>query len=381
MRKNRNTKKNIRLFCLILAMVMMISGLAGCQPSDGTESSPDPEASGNSPEASEEQTGGEPAEESAETEESTEEQTESPYNEDGTRRAWISVEGRLNVREKASASSQFIGSFPARQEIRVLDETPVKGFYKVSGRDYVTGNDITGYASEKYISFDPPEKPQVELDVVSYLQTDERWAEVLLGSTKKTMYDIGCATTALAMSESFLKNEEIYPDQLAEQAIYTSDGEIGWPKDYYWNYNKDMYLDFVYNKLHEGIPVLIGCTRYNGRPHWVLITGYVGDGENLKAKDFLINDPLPYGRTNLRQYLDEYPVFNKLIYYCGDRALVPGSEESEAAAKEAAAKKKAEQEKKKSAKTTAEKEVPDPTTTTVEEEKTRPTETTAGEKE
>ncbi len=388
MRKIRNTKLLRRLFCLMLAGLMLSSVFSGCRKTGDTGQTEDPAKAENILGAGEEQTAESSPEESASTEESTEEQTESPYNEDGTRRAWISAEGRLNVREKASASSQFIGSFPARQEIRVLDETPVKGFYMVSGRDYVTGNEITGYASEKYISFDPPEAPQVKLDVVSYLQTDERWGDVLLGSTKKTMYDIGCATTALAMSESFLKGEEIYPDQIAENAIYTSDGEIGWPKDYYWNYTKDMYLDFVYNKLHEGIPVLIGCTRYNGRPHWVLITGYVGDGEKLKAKDFLINDPLPYGRTNLQQYLDEYPVFSKLIYYCGDRALVPGSEESkaavsEAAASEAAASKAAASEaaaKETEAKKKTEKEVPEVTETTLEEEKSRPTETVSNEK-
>ncbi|MDD7390654.1 MAG: SH3 domain-containing protein [Lachnospiraceae bacterium] len=342
-----------RVMCLLLALLIPAVMLGGCSSTGDEEQSAAGYSQGQSEDgskgaadasdASESDTADRTDEETAEQseEETTQEQTESPYNEDGSRRAWIIAEGRLNVREKAKASSQFIGSFPARQEIRVLDETAVKGFYKVSGKDYTTGEEITGYASEKYISFDPPEAPQVELDVISYLQTDERWGDMLLGSTKKTMYDIGCATTALAMSETFLKGKEIHPDELAEDAIYTSDGEIGWPKDYYWNYNKDMYLDFVYNKLHEGIPVLIGCARYNGRPHWVLITGYVGDGGKLKAKDFLINDPLPYGRTNLQQYLDEYPVFNKLIYYCKDRALVPGSEESEAAAKkEKAAKKK-----------------------------------------
>ena len=352
MRDNRDVKLLRRFVCLILAMLMLVCAVSGCRKSDAEETaaSAETEDSGGTRNG---QTEEKTAEETSETEESTEEQTESPYNEDGTRRAWVSVEGRVNVREKASASSQFVGSFPDRQEIRVLDEKAVKGFYKVSGKDYTTSKEITGYASKKYISFDPPEPPQVKLDVVSYLQTDERWGDVLLGSTKKTMYDIGCATTALAMSESFLKGKEIHPDELAEGAVYTSDGEIGWPNDYYWNYSKDMYLDFVYNKLHEGIPVLIGCTRYNGRPHWVLITGYVGDGGTLKARDFLINDPLPYGRTNLQQYLDEYPVFSKLIYYCKDRALVPGSEESKAAVKESKA---------------------------AEEEKSRPTETTAKKK-
>lgn len=352
-------KRNIRLkrfpavYMFFLLLVLAVSlGVTGCQPSNNTgesdaiaekEGTPDVlQAEG---ETKETEPGEEP--ESAESE-STEPETESPYNEDGTRRAWVQVEGRLNVRKKAKSTAEFIGSFPSRQEIKVLDEKPVKGFYKVSGIDYTTEKEITGYASKDYITFDAPEDPEVELDVVSYLQTDERWGDVLLGSTRKTMYDIGCATTSLAMCESFLKGKEIFPNELAENAIYTSNGEIGWPKDYYWNYNKDMYLDFVYNKLHEGIPVLIGCTRRNGRPHWVLITGYTGDGGTLKAKDFLINDPLPYGRTNLKQYLDEYPVFNKLIYYCGDRALVEGSEESKAAAEsKKEAKQKAKQKKNK----------------------------------
>lgn len=349
MRKKRNTIFNrVGSAALFGLLFMMAIGflLTGCQKADE-------EHRGT---ANEENTAAELVQDTKEMEEeseaepeSTEKETESPYNADGTRRAWIQVEGRVNVRKKASASSEFIGSFPSRQEIKVLKEKPVKGFYQVSGKDYVTKKEIKGYASAKYISFDAPENPVVKLEVVSYLQTDKRWGDVLLGSTKKTMYDIGCATTSLAMSESYLKGKEIHPDEIAADAIYTSSGEIGWPKDYYWNYSKDMYLDFVYDKLHEGIPVLIGCARYNGRPHWVLITGYTGDGEVLKAKDFLINDPLPYGRTNLKQYLDEYPVFNKLIYYCKDRALVKGSEESKAAVREskAAAKKEAEKQKKK----------------------------------
>lgn len=351
-------KRNIRLkrfpavYMLFLLLVLAVGlGITGCQPSNHTgegDTIAEKESTSDSLQAEGETKETEPEEEP----ESTEPETESPYNEDGTRRAWVQVEGRLNVRKKAKSTAEFIGSFPSRQEIKVLDEKPVKGFYKVSGIDYTTEKEITGYASKDYITFDAPEDPEVELDVVSYLQTDERWGDVLLGSTKKTMYDIGCATTSLAMCESFLKGKEIFPNELAENAIYTSNGEIGWPQDYYWNYNKDMYLDFVYNKLHEGIPVLIGCTRRNGRPHWVLITGYTGDGGTLKAKDFLINDPLPYGRTNLKQYLDEYPVFNKLIYYCGDRALVEGSEESKAAAEsEKEAKKKAKKKKSKTEET------------------------------
>lgn len=290
------------------------------------------------------------------TEESTTEAvTEPAYNEDGTRRAWITAETRLTVRMKSTPESDFIGSFAGREEIRLLEEEIVNGYYHVSGEDVISGNEITGYASADYISLDPPPPPQVTLEVPEYKQTDDRWSGMTLGSTSKTMYDIGCATTALAMSESFLKKETIYPDQIAENAVYTNNGELGWPKDYYWFYTKNRYLEFAFNKLHEGIPVLIGGTRASGNPHWVLITGYVGDGETLKASDFLINDPMPLTRKTLQDYLDDFPYFSKLIYYCGDRALVEGSEESKAAAeseskakaKEEKARKKAEKERKK----------------------------------
>ncbi|MDO5409221.1 MAG: SH3 domain-containing protein [Lachnospiraceae bacterium] len=359
MRDRRNTgfeKVRMRLtpasglLCALLLALCM--GTAGCQGKNEGQKTPaketetvlseaekNAENAGNA--GNKDET---PVEKETEEEETTEEETQSPYNKDGTRRAWVALEGRLNVREKASSKAQFIGSFPSRQEIRLLEEKKVKGFYHVSGKDYTTGKKITGYASAEYISLEAPEAPQVQLDIVSYLQTDKRWGKILLGSTKKNMHDIGCATTSLAMSETFLKGKTIYPDEIADGAIYTSGGEIGWPKDYYWNYNKDMYLDFVYNKLHEGIPVLYGGARSNGRPHWILITGYKGDGKKLRAKDFVINDPLPYHRTNLQQYLDEYPVFNKLIYYCKDRKLVEGSEEF-AAAKKAEKKKKAKAKK------------------------------------
>lgn len=333
--RNPGYRKN---FCKRLSLGILLAGmlalsLTGCQKAGKAPDSSQAESL-NKKTAESDSAGSRKGETKIpNTEESTEKATESLYNKDGTRRAWVKAEGRVNVRKKADKKAEFLGSFPDRQEIRLLNEKKVKGFYVVSGKDYTTGETIQGYASAAYITLDAPEDPRVELDIPLYLQTDERWGKVLLGSTKKTMYDIGCATTSLAMSETYLKKKEIYPDELAADAIYTADGEIGWPRDYYWNYSKDMYLDFVYNKLHEGIPVLIGCARTNGRPHWVLITGYTGDGTVLKAKDFKINDPLPYKRTNLQQYLDEYPVFNKLIYYCKDRKLIVGSDEYKAAQK------------------------------------------------
>lgn len=331
-----------RILCFLLAGSLCF-GIAGCGFDGGASQQ---EADKGTLEASQmteavtEPVSVEPTEEST-----TEAATEPAYNEDGTRRAWITAETRLTVRAKKSPESDFMGSFASREEIRLLEEEVVKGYYHVSGVDVISGNEITGYASADYISLDPPPPPEVTLDVPEYKQTDDRWSGMTLGSTSKTMYDIGCATTALAMSESFIKKETIYPNQIAENAIYTNSGELGWPKDYYWFYTKSRYLEFAFSKLHEGIPVLIGATRASGSPHWVLITGYVGDGENLKASDFLINDPMPLKRKTLQDYLDDFPYFSKMIYYCEDRALVEGSEESKAAA-ESESKAKAKEEKK-----------------------------------
>ncbi|KIR02489.1 hypothetical protein P261_01304 [Lachnospiraceae bacterium TWA4] len=147
------------------------------------------------------------------------------------------------------------------------------------------------------------------------------------------MYDIGCTTTCLAMTESFLQNKEIYPSDMEKTLYYTSGGSLGWPLKYDFAYGKATFLEVALDKLHEGVPVLIGSTKPNGRPHWVLITGYKGDGIDLEAKDFVINDPLPEGRTNLAQYLKKYPRFIKLAFYTGVDRVVETKQESSADAK------------------------------------------------
>jgi hypothetical protein len=250
-------------------------------------------------------------------EETTEEETTLPPLKEGYNYAWVSVMGRLNVREKAKKSSELVGHVKYRQRIVVKGSEKKKGFYKVTATDCDTGKEIVGYCSVKYVTFEQPAQAKVQLDVPLYLQTDEKWASVTLGNSGRTMKDIGCTTCCLAMSESFLKQKDVLPTDMEKKLLYTSRGSLEWPKKYDFCYDKSVYLEVALEKLQEGIPVLIGCERKNGRPHWVLITGYTGDGVNLKAKDFVINDPLPYNRTNLKQYLKEYPVFQKLVFYTG----------------------------------------------------------------
>ena len=183
--------------------------------------------------------------------------------------------------------------------------------------DSYSGEEISGYCYGEYLTFEEPGEPQVQLDIAAYYQTDSQWAEEKIGSTKKTIGAIGCTTTCMAMSESYLTRTEILPNEMEDQLWYDENGDMGWPDTYTWTTDETHYLEVIFGKLHEGIPVLVGAERHNGRPHWVLVTGYQGDASEFTEEDFIINDPLTSYRTTLQQFFDEYPEFYKIAYYTG----------------------------------------------------------------
>ena len=74
------------------------------------------------------------------------------------------------------------------------------------------------------------------------------------------------------------------------------------------------YLEGIYKLLQAGRPVLLGMRNATGKQHWVVVTGFSG-GETLKAEAFQIHDPGTNRRANLRQLLDEHPLFYKYFYY------------------------------------------------------------------
>ena len=147
-----------------------------------------------------------------------------------------------------------------------------------------------------------------------YKQADARWANVTLGSSGKLMRYIGCATTGIAMMESYRTGENIHPDQMAKRLKYTSSGNVYWPSNFVAVTSKEGYLEAIYQKLASGKPILIGAKTSSGKQHWVVITGYDG-AASLNASGFLINDPGSKTRTRLSQFLAEYPIFYKYFYY------------------------------------------------------------------
>lgn len=174
----------------------------------------------------------------------------------------------------------------------------------------------TGYVSTQYLktSTGSATYPKISLNVPDYKQTDSRWANVTIGSSGKTIGKIGCATTAIAMIESYRTGTTIYPDAMSKKLSYSSSGNLYWPSDYTVVTSSSNYLSKIYQKLKEGKPVLFGAKNSSGTQHWVVITGFSG-GNTLSKSGFTINDPGTKYRTNLQQFLNEYPTFYKYFYY------------------------------------------------------------------
>lgn len=172
----------------------------------------------------------------------------------------------------------------------------------------------TGYVSAQYLDAVSSSYPAVSLSIPSFKQTDSRWASTAIGSSGKTIAQIGCTTTAIAMMESYRTGQTIYPNAMAKKLSYTSSGSAYWPDNYTAVTNGSGYLYGIYQKLKQGKPVLLGAKNSSGGQHWVVITGYTG-GSSLIASGFTINDPGSSWRSNLQQFLNSYPTFYKYFYY------------------------------------------------------------------
>lgn len=210
----------------------------------------------------------------------------------------------LNVRSGPGTSYSKVGSLAKGQTVIVLSTS--SGWSRV-----LYHGSKTGYVSSQYLS---EQYGAVSLWVPNYKQTDSRWADTLIGDSGKSIAQIGCATTAIAMIESHRTGSSLDPDAMASQLRYTSDGSVYWPSHYTTVTNDSGYLKSIYNLLKAGKPVLFGARNAYGKQHWVVITGFTG-GSSLTASAFTINDPGSSYRTNLQQFLSEYPTFYKYFHY------------------------------------------------------------------
>lgn len=212
--------------------------------------------------------------------------------------------GALNVRSGPGTSHSKTGSLFKGETVIQLSAS--NGWSRI-----LYHGTKTGYVSAQYLS---SSFRAVSLQVPSFKQTDSRWANLTIGNSGKTFAKIGCATTAVAMMESYRQGKTIYPNVMSRNLRYTSSGDLYWPADYTVITSTENYLRNIYDLLLQGKPVLFGARNTYGSQHWVVITGFTG-GTSLSAGGFTIHDPGTYSRTTLAQFLNAYPTFYKYFYY------------------------------------------------------------------
>lgn len=212
----------------------------------------------------------------------------------------------LNVRTGASTSYAVKDKLYNNERVLVLSSS---GYWS---KILYRGNK-TGYVYNTYL-ISKNNYSSIKLSVPSYKQYDNRWANTYIGSSGKTMKQIGCLTTAMSMTESYRTNSTITPAVFARNNSYTSNGSLYWPYNYVQNTSSTNYLANIYTQLKNGKPVILGCKNSTNDQHWVVVYGYNG-GNKLQSSSFLIHDPGSSTRTTLSQFISAYPKFYKYSYY------------------------------------------------------------------
>lgn len=221
----------------------------------------------------------------------------------------------LNVRSGPGTSYTRIGGLSRGYTVVVLSANNgwSKILYQGTKTGYVSAQYLSGGTQTPSAPTTPSDNRAVSLSVPSFKQFDSRWASVTLGTSGKTMEKIGCATTAIAMMESYRTGSTVYPDAMSRKLNYTSTGSVYWPAYYTTVTNNAEYLNKIYSQLKQGKPVLFGAKNSYGTQHWVVITGF--SGGSLTAGNFTVNDPGSGTRSDLQQFLNAYPNFYKYFYY------------------------------------------------------------------
>ena len=161
-------------------------------------------------------------------------------------------------------------------------------------------------------------KAALELAVPDYLQKDPAWVNASLGG--ETIGQYGCLVTAMAMLHSYTAGP-CTPVDMTAKLTFTNDGSLQkWDDITALGYTVESYstpvtaeiLGAIYQHLRDGKPVVLGSV---GKwQHYVVVTGYTGEGGELTAAVFLIHDPGYPDRRVLADHLAAFGTLYKLIY-------------------------------------------------------------------
>ncbi len=206
----------------------------------------------------------------------------------------------LNIRASASTSSKILDVAPKGSTLKIISSN--------TNWSKVIYNGYTGYAYNNYLK--SISSSSIKLNTHDFKQYDSRWASVKITPTK-TIKQIGCLTTAMAICESYRLGKTITPDQMVKRLSYTASGDMYWPSNYKTSTSSN-YLSVIYNNLKKGIPTIIGV-KNSSSSHFVVVNGNTNG--ILTPSAFTINDPGYASNKTLADLFKTYPTFYKIAYY------------------------------------------------------------------
>jgi glucan-binding YG repeat protein len=152
----------------------------------------------------------------------------------------------------------------------------------------------------------------IAYDVPYYNQADPQWGATYIGT--KTIAQVGCLVTDLAMTESYYTGTEILPDEMRYQLKFDNNSllwapviAMGYTIESCSGLSATSFYQRLYTLVSEYGPTIVGCDNAYGGSHYVVVTGCTNtDTSTLQASDFTINDPGFSSKTTLDEHLASY---------------------------------------------------------------------------
>ena len=160
----------------------------------------------------------------------------------------------------------------------------------------------------------------ISYDVPYYNQADPRWGSTYI--VTKTIAQVGCLVTSLAMTQSYHTDTEILPDEMRYQMQFDNNSilwapiiALGYELEGCSGLSTYAFCQRLYTLLEEHGPVIVGSDNVYGGSHYVVVTGCTNtDTSTLKTSDFTMNDPGFSNRTTLDEHLAAYPTWFRFFY-------------------------------------------------------------------
>lgn len=225
----------------------------------------------------------------------------------------INTSSGLNVRTGAGSGYSRVGAASNGTKFYV---SRTSGNWGYTSSIKCTNGTRSGWVSLDYCNYKNPitnntnSAAAIKLNVPLYKQGDSRWGYKYIST--KTIAQVGCLITSIAMAYSYNTRTTVYPDAAMRKMSF-SGNSLYWSslKNFglsYTTYNRSLnnsIMSTIYSKLKAGKPVIIGAQDANGNSqHWVVITGYTGTSTtSFSANNFIINDPGSQNCTTLSAFL------------------------------------------------------------------------------